>query len=108
MLLEETASYMGITEYFCLQLVAYIHFTASPLLMTGHRQSISRFSKGDQNILIYNFIIITFDCQGSGQGRGISAKAFALACQEWRHHCHFIEFFTLMMLCCLTVELTIP
>jgi len=28
-----------------------------------------------QNILIYNFIIVVFDCQGEG----ISAKAFALA-----------------------------
>src|SRR6218665_799766 len=49
---------------------------ASPLLMAGHRQVISGISKGSQNILIYNFSITTFDCQG----RSISAKAFALAC----------------------------
>ena len=36
-------------------------------------------SKGSQNILRYNFIITTFDCPGASQGRGISAKAFALA-----------------------------
>jgi len=29
--------------------------------------------------LIYNFIITTFDCHGSSQGGGISARAFALA-----------------------------
>jgi len=43
--------------------------------MAGHKQVISRISKGNQNILIYNFIITTFDCQGEG----ISARAFALA-----------------------------
>ena len=51
---------------------------ASTLLKAGHRQVISRISKGSQNILIYNFIITTFDCQGGSQGRGISARAFAL------------------------------
>src|SRR6218665_113959 len=38
---------------------------ASPLLITGHRQVISRINKGSQNILIYNLsylINITFDC----------------------------------------------
>src|SRR6218665_988225 len=35
---------------------------ASPLFMAGHRQFI--IGKGSQNILIYNFIITTFDCQG--------------------------------------------
>jgi len=39
--------------------------------MAGHRQIISRISKGNQNILIYNFIITTFDCQGGSQGGGI-------------------------------------
>ena len=47
--------------------------------MAGPRQVISRISKGSQNILIYNFIITTFDCQGRSQGGGISARAFALA-----------------------------
>jgi len=53
---------------------------ASPLLMAGPRQVVSRNSKGSKNILMYNFIIITFDCQGGG----ISARAFALL---WHHHC---------------------
>ena len=48
---------------------------ASPLLMAGHRQVISRIGKGSQNILINIFTITTFDCQG----RGISARAFGLA-----------------------------
>src|SRR6218665_2005196 len=48
---------------------------ASPLLMTGHRQVIGRISKGSQNILIYTFIISTFDCHGGF----VSARAFALA-----------------------------
>ena len=52
---------------------------ASPLLMAGHRQVISGIRKGSQNILIYAFIIITLDCQGGSQGRGISARAFSLA-----------------------------
>src|SRR6218665_2074360 len=39
--------------------------------MAGCRQVISRISKSNQNILIYNFIITTFDCQGEG----ISARA---------------------------------
>ena len=39
---------------------------ASPLLAARHRQVISRISKGSQNILKYNFIITTFDCQGEG------------------------------------------
>src|SRR6218665_3902842 len=53
---------------------------ARPLLMAGHRQVISRISKGNQNILIlYNSIITTFDCQGGSQGGGISAGVFALA-----------------------------
>jgi len=43
---------------------------------TGHYSGIS---KGSQNFLMYNFIITTFDCQGSSQGGEISAKAFALA-----------------------------
>jgi len=46
--------------------------------MPGDRQVISRISKGNQNILIYNFIYTTFDGMGS-QGGGISARAFALA-----------------------------
>ena len=41
-------------------------------LMAGHRQVISRISKGSQNILIYNSIIATFDRQGGS----ISARAF--------------------------------
>jgi len=49
---------------------------ASPLLMAGHRQVISRISRGSQNILIYNFIITTFGSQSGG----ISARALALAC----------------------------
>jgi len=52
---------------------------SSPLLMTGHRQVISRFSKGSQNILICNCIITPFDCQGDRPGGGISDRAFALA-----------------------------
>jgi len=53
---------------------------ASPLLMAGHRQVINRISKGSQDILIYNFILTTFDCQGGSlQGGDISARAFALA-----------------------------
>jgi len=52
---------------------------ASLLLMAGHRQVISRISKDSQNIFTYDFIIITFDCQGGSQGEGIYAKAFALA-----------------------------
>jgi len=48
--------------------------------MAGHRQVISRINKGSQNIFIYNFIITTFDCQGNSQGKGISARPFALAC----------------------------
>jgi len=47
----------------------------SPLLMAGHRQVISRISKGRRNVVIYNFITTTFDCQGGG----ISARANALA-----------------------------
>ena len=46
--------------------------------MEGHKQGISCISKGSQNIFILNFIITTFDCQGGSQGRGISARAFAL------------------------------
>jgi len=52
---------------------------ARPLFMAGHRQVISRINKGSQNILIYNFIITTFDCHGRSQGGGISARAFPLA-----------------------------
>src|SRR6218665_2687796 len=52
---------------------------ASPLLMAGHRQVISGISKGSQNILIYNFIITTFGCQGGSQGGSISARAFSRA-----------------------------
>ena len=52
---------------------------ASPLLMAGRRQVISRISKGSQNLLIYNFIVATFDCQGGRQSKGISGSAFALA-----------------------------
>src|SRR6218665_3674228 len=52
---------------------------ASPLLMARHKQVNSRIRKGSQNILIYNFIITTFDCQGGSQDGGISARAFALA-----------------------------
>ena len=48
--------------------------SACPLLMARHRQVVSRISKGSQNILIYNFIITTFDCQDGG----ISARAFSL------------------------------
>ena len=47
---------------------------ASPLLMAGHRQVISRISKGSQNILVYDFIINTFDCQGNSQGEFVSAR----------------------------------
>jgi len=51
------------------------------ILMAGHRYIyvISCISKGSQNILIYNFIITTFGCQGGSQGGGISDRAFALA-----------------------------
>src|SRR6218665_3197187 len=45
---------------------------ASPLLKAGHRQVISRTSKGSQNIFIYNFTITTFDFQGHSQCRGMS------------------------------------
>jgi len=47
--------------------------------MAGHSQVISRMNKGNQNILIYNFIITTFDCQGSSQGGSISARVNTLA-----------------------------
>jgi len=43
--------------------------------MEGHKQVISRISKGNQNMLTSNFTIINFD----SQGRGISARAFDLA-----------------------------
>jgi len=49
------------------------------MFMAGHKQVISSISNGSQKILIYNFIITTFDCQGGSQGGGISARAFALA-----------------------------
>src|SRR6218665_1186223 len=49
------------------------------LLMAGHKQAISRISKDSQNIFIYDFIITTFNCQGSRQGGDISPSAFALA-----------------------------
>ena len=56
---------------------------ASSLLVAGHRQVINHqqlnISKDSQIILIYNFIIPTFDCQGGSQGGGISERAFALA-----------------------------
>ena len=52
---------------------------ANRLLMAGRRQVISRISKCSQNILIFNFNIITFDCQCGSQGGGISTRAFALA-----------------------------
>src|SRR6218665_53728 len=58
---------------FCLLLI--LRGCARSLHMAGHRQVISCISKGSQNILIYNFIVTTFDCQGGG----ISAKAFTLA-----------------------------
>ena len=51
---------------------------ASPLLMAGQRQVISRIvSKDSQNILIYNIIFrpTIFDWQGED----ISARAFSLA-----------------------------
>ena len=54
----------------------------SPLLMAGHRQVISRNSKGSQHILIYNFIITTFDCQGTG----ISAGHFLWKVLVWHRH----------------------
>ena len=47
--------------------------------MAGRRQGISGISKGSQNILIYNFIITTFGCQGGSQGGSISARAFSRA-----------------------------
>ena len=43
--------------------------------MAGHRQVIIRISKGSQKVLIYNFVITTFYCQGGG----ISGRALALA-----------------------------
>src|SRR6218665_733060 len=52
--------------------------TVSPH-MAGHRQVISRISKGSKNILIYNFIITTFDCKGGSQGGGTCISANALA-----------------------------
>ena len=48
------------------------------LKQASDRQAINHISKGSQNILIYNFIVTTFDCQGGSQGVGISARAFAL------------------------------
>ena len=47
--------------------------------MAGHRQDISRISKSSQNILIYNFIITTFDCQDSSQGGGTSCQGICSA-----------------------------
>jgi len=41
---------------------------ANSLPMAERRQVISRISKGSQKILIFNFIIITFDCQDGSQG----------------------------------------
>jgi len=38
---------------------------------------------------IYNFIINHFDSQGSSQSRGISARAFALACPGGSKNGHF-------------------
>src|SRR6218665_1482745 len=62
---------------------------ASPLLIEGHRQVISGISKGSQNILIYNFIITTFDCQ-SGNNKVIykyiltaRAEVFLLGHLPW-------------------------
>src|SRR6218665_1180114 len=49
---------------------------ASLLLMARHRQVNSRISKSNQSILMFNFIITTFNCQGDSQGGGISARAF--------------------------------
>ena len=46
--------------------ISYTQWQHSPLLMAGHRQVNSRISKGSQNILIYNFIITAFNCQGGG------------------------------------------
>src|SRR6218665_2250245 len=43
--------------------------------MTGYRQVISHISKDSQNILIYNFIITSSDCQGGGQDEGVNALA---------------------------------
>jgi len=34
--------------------------------MAGHTQVISRISKGNQNIFMYNFIVTTFDSQDKG------------------------------------------
>src|SRR6218665_832490 len=49
--------------------------------MAVHKQVISRISNDNQNnILIYNFIISTFDCQGGSLCGCISARAFTLAC----------------------------
>ena len=63
------------SKYAGMQRFTPLSGSASPLLMTGHRQVISFIRKGIQNILMYNFIITTFDCQGGG----ISARANALA-----------------------------
>src|SRR6218665_1238204 len=85
--LNETPNYFLVTSVVHQdvksQLKVFINFcvndSGSLLFVAGHRQVISRIGKGSQNILIYNFIITTFDCQGDSQGRGISARAFAQA-----------------------------
>ena len=56
---------------------------ASLLLVAGHRQVISRTSKGSQNILIDNFIITGVYSQDGSHGGGIYSRAFALV---WRSH----------------------
>lgn len=39
---------------------------ASALLMAGPTQVISSINKNSKNLLIYNFLITSFDCQGGG------------------------------------------
>src|SRR6218665_3725906 len=56
---------------------------ASPRCMAGHGQVISRISKGSQYIFIIAVLLLSIArrnrSQGSSQGGGISARAFALA-----------------------------
>src|SRR6218665_2263658 len=69
------------------------------LFVAGHRQVISRISKGSQNIFIYNFIITTFDSQSRAAAR---AEAFmpgicpgmlwySAATAVYSFFCHFTE-----------------
>ena len=50
--------------------------------MAGHRQVISRISKGSQNIFIYNFILPLLTARAAAR-----AEAFLPENLPWRRHC---------------------